>query len=71
MARLLRGSNSSPFHDMLVTAQERIRQLYLAGQSENDVVAARPLKDLDGKWAANDQAAVNFIRVVYNSFNRA
>jgi len=56
---------------MLVTAQERIRQLYLAGQSENDVVAARPLKDLDGKWAANDQAAVNFIRVVYNSFNRA
>ncbi len=59
------------FHDMLVTTQERIRKLYLAGQSENDVVAARPLKDLDAKWAANDQAAINFIRVVYNSFNRA
>jgi cyclase len=59
------------FHDMLLVARDRIRRLYLAGQSEKDVIAAKPMKDFDAKWAANEQAAVNFVRVVYNSFNRA
>jgi hypothetical protein len=35
------------------------------------VVAARPLADLDAKWAANDAAAVAFTRMVYNSFKRS
>jgi hypothetical protein len=37
------------------------------------VVAAKPLADLDAKWGnpANPQAAVNFIKNVYNSFSRA
>jgi hypothetical protein len=36
-------------------------------------VAAKPLADLDAKWAspANPQAAINFVRNVYNSFTRA
>jgi cyclase len=59
------------FHDMLLVARDRIRRLYLAGQSEKDVIAAKPMKDFDAQWAANEQAAVNFVRVVYNSFNRA
>jgi len=59
------------FHDMLLVARERIRRLYLAGRSEKDVLAAKPMKDFDAKWAANEQAANNFVRVVYNSFNRA
>jgi hypothetical protein len=40
------------------------------GKSEQDGRAAKPFVDLDGKWAANDQAAANFIRMVYNSFKR-
>ena len=48
-----------------------MKKLYDEGKSEQDVLAAKPLADLDAKWAANDQAAINFIRVVYNSFNRA
>jgi cyclase len=59
------------FHDMLLIARDRIRRMYLAGQSEKDVLAAKPMKDFDAKWAANQQAADNFVRVVYNSFNRA
>ena len=35
------------------------------------MVAARPLNDLDAKWAANDEAAVNFLKMVYNSFKRS
>jgi hypothetical protein len=40
------------------------------GKSEQDARAAKPFVDLDGKWATNDQAAANFIRIVYNSFKR-
>jgi hypothetical protein len=41
------------------------------GKTEAEVVAARPLSDLDAKWAANDEAAVNFLKMVYNSFRRS
>ena len=42
---------------MLVVANERIEKLFNEGKSEEEVLAARPLKDLDEKWAANDTAA--------------
>jgi hypothetical protein len=35
------------------------------------VIAARPLRDLDAKWASNDEAAINFLKMVYNSFKRS
>jgi hypothetical protein len=31
------------------------------------VVAAKPFADLDTKWAPNELASKNFIRVVYHS----
>jgi hypothetical protein len=37
------------------------------GKSEDDVVAAKPFTDLDAKWAPNELASKNFIRVVYHS----
>ena len=56
---------------MLKTARERVEKLFNEGKSEADVIAARPLKDLDAKWAASDDAAVAFIKMVYNSFKRS
>lgn len=56
---------------MLVTAHERIEKLFADGKSEQDVLAARPLKDLDEKWAANDTAALAFLKMVYNSYRRS
>ena len=43
------------------------------GKTEAEVVAAKPLADLDAKWGnpTNPQAAVNFVKNVYNSFTRA
>jgi hypothetical protein len=35
------------------------------------VVAAKPLADLDAKWAASEAAATAFTRMVYNSFKRS
>jgi cyclase len=66
-------ANLEEYRDMLVTARDRIRKLRDEGKSEQEVVAAKPLADLDAKWAsrANPQGAINFVRNVYNSFTRA
>jgi hypothetical protein len=59
------------FNAMLKTARERVETLFSEGKSEADVIAARPLRDLDAKWAASDEAAVAFTKMVYNSFRRS
>jgi len=58
------------YREMLLTSRDRIERLVREGKTEEQVVALRPLKDLDAKWAANDQAAINHTRNVYNSFKR-
>ena len=54
---------------MLVTSRERIEKLFNEGKTEQEVLAAKPLADLDAKWAANEQQAQNWTRMVYNSFS--
>jgi cyclase len=68
---LAKKSDVQEFHDMLVIARDRIEKLVKDGKSEADVVAMRPLADLDAKWAVNDSNAVAFTRMVYNSFKRS
>ena len=68
---LAKKSDVAEFRAMLVTARDRIEKLFNEGKSEAEVVAARPLADLDAKWAATDGAAVAFTRMVYNSFKRS
>jgi hypothetical protein len=36
-----------------------------------NTLAAKPLTDLDARWAANEQQAQNWVRMVYNSFKRS
>jgi glyoxylase-like metal-dependent hydrolase (beta-lactamase superfamily II) len=59
------------YNAMVKTARERIEKLVKEGKTEAQVVAAKPLADLDKTWADNDQAADNFVKQVYNSFNRS
>jgi cyclase len=59
------------YRNVIATARDRVRKLYDEGKSEQEVLAAKPLADADGKWAADEQAANNFVRVVYNSFKRS
>jgi cyclase len=56
---------------MVATSRERIEKLFNEGESEEEVIAAKPLADLDGKWAADAQQATNWVRMVYNSFKRS
>ena len=56
---------------MLITANERVEKLVNEGKSEEEVMAAQPLKDLDAKWAQNGTAAAAFLKMVYNSYKRS
>lgn len=68
---LANKASIAEYHDMVKTARERVEKLVKEGKTEAEVVAARPLADLDKTWAASDQAAINFLKQVYNSFSRS
>jgi glyoxylase-like metal-dependent hydrolase (beta-lactamase superfamily II) len=70
---LANKANLEEYRDILVAARDCIRKLRDEGKTEEQVVAAKPLPDLDAKWSnpANPQAAINFVRNVYNSFMRS
>jgi cyclase len=59
-------------HDMMVTSRDRMAKLIADGKanSEAEAQAAKPFADLDAKWAANEQASKNWVRVVYNSLKQ-
>jgi glyoxylase-like metal-dependent hydrolase (beta-lactamase superfamily II) len=59
------------YRAMLVESRKRIATLIKSGKSEADTVAAKPLADFDTKVGANEQAATNFVRVIYNSLKPA
>lgn len=58
------------YRAMLATARDRMAALIKEGKSESDIFAAKPFADLDAKWAINEQAAGNFMRVVYASLKQ-
>ncbi|MBV9261268.1 MAG: MBL fold metallo-hydrolase [Pseudolabrys sp.] len=55
------------FRLMLETARDRMAKLIKDGKSEQEIYDAKPFADLDAKWAPNEQAGKNFMRVVYTS----
>jgi glyoxylase-like metal-dependent hydrolase (beta-lactamase superfamily II) len=57
------------FRDMMDESLFRMKTLINTGEikSEADALSQKPFDDLDNKWAANAQAATNWIRIVYNS----
>jgi len=59
------------FRDMLATARDRMAAMIDKGMTEAEALARKPFADLDAKWAGNEREAANFVRMVYNSFQRA
>jgi cyclase len=68
---LAKKADIATYNAMVKTARERVEKLFKDGKSEAEVVAENPLKDLNATWAADDQAGVNFLKQVYNSFKRS
>ena len=68
---LANKASIAEYNAMVKTARERIEKLVKEGKTEAEVVAAKPLADLDKTWADNQQAADNFVKQVYHSFSRS
>jgi cyclase len=68
---LAKKADVAEFHTMLTTARDRLQKLFMEKKSVDDVVAMRPLKDLDATWAANEEAAKNFTKMFYMSWYRS
>jgi glyoxylase-like metal-dependent hydrolase (beta-lactamase superfamily II) len=68
---LANKADIATYNTMVKTARERVEKLFNEGKTEDQVVAANPLADLNKTWAANEQAGVNFLKQVYNSFKRS
>lgn len=58
------------YRAMLTTSRDRMAKLLAEEKTEADVYAAKPFADLDAKWAANEQASKNWMRVVYHSMKQ-
>ena len=69
--KLANKADMIAWREMLVTSRDRIQKLINEGKTEQEVLAAKPLADLDAKWAANPEQAQNWTRMVYNSFKRS
>ncbi len=68
---LANRTSVAEYNAMVKEAREKVQALIKEGKSEADVIAMRPLAELDKTWADNDQAAANFVKQVYNSFQRS
>jgi cyclase len=63
-------ANLQEYHDMMATVRDRVKKLYDEGKTEEQVLAMKPLADLDAKWASAQGLGTptTFLRNVYNSF---
>jgi glyoxylase-like metal-dependent hydrolase (beta-lactamase superfamily II) len=64
-------ANLQEWRDMMATVRDRVKKLFDEGKSEQEVLAANPLADLDGRWAGPAGAITSnatFLRNVYNGF---
>ena len=70
--RLIRGhgplgnkAELQAYHDMLVTVRERIVRLVKSGKTQEEVVAARPTREFEEKYAGASFNAANWIGGLY------
>jgi glyoxylase-like metal-dependent hydrolase (beta-lactamase superfamily II) len=55
------------YRAMLAAVRDRMAELIKQGKSENEIYAAKPFADFDAQMKVNDQASLNWMRVVYAS----
>jgi glyoxylase-like metal-dependent hydrolase (beta-lactamase superfamily II) len=58
------------YRDMLVTVRDRVKPLVQAGKTPAEVVAARPIADLDAKWGQGFMKPEQFLEIVAQSLAR-
>jgi glyoxylase-like metal-dependent hydrolase (beta-lactamase superfamily II) len=58
------------YRQMLVTVRDRVRALLKEGKTRDEVVAAKPTKDLDEKWGRGGMEPDVFTGVVYDGMSK-
>ena len=58
------------YRDMLVSVRDRVRAAIDAGQTLEQVLAARPTRDFDAKWGGSFVRPESFIRTLYQDLSR-
>jgi glyoxylase-like metal-dependent hydrolase (beta-lactamase superfamily II) len=53
------------YRDMLVSVGRRVRELVEQGRSEDEVLAARPTGDFDGRYGTGPTSPEKFVRILY------
>ena len=57
------------YRDMLVSVRDRVRAAIDAGQTLEQVLAARPTRDFDAKWGGSFVRPESFIRTLYQDLS--
>jgi len=58
------------YRDMLVTVRRRVQPLVVQGRTLRQVLAAKPLADLDAQWGNGFMKPEQFLSIVYESLSR-
>jgi glyoxylase-like metal-dependent hydrolase (beta-lactamase superfamily II) len=53
--------------DMLIVARDRVRKLKTAGKSADEIVASKPLADLDPVWGHGMLSSDVFVHMIYSA----
>lgn len=64
---LMNKAQLTQYRALLATARDRVAKLIGEGKSEDDVVNAKPIADLEMQAGANEMATTNFLRLIYRS----
>jgi len=65
---LMTKAQLADYRKLLGDARAAVKALKVAGKTEDEAVAAKPLAgDIQGRAGANDMASVNFVRLIYRS----
>ena len=60
-------ANLSSYRDMLATVANRVEKLKIAGQTLDQIIAAKITADLDNQWAHGEMTPNMFLTAVYNT----
>jgi cyclase len=59
------GANVEAFQGMIVTVRGHVQKMIDAGQTESQVLAARPTSEFDDRWGHGRVPPEIFVREVY------
>jgi cyclase len=60
-------SDLTKFRDMVVTSRDRVRKLKASGKPLQEVIAAKPLTDLETAWGGGRLNGDAFVEVIYTT----